>query len=81
MGRSGALEEADWALVPRFAGPTRGVPRPRFRGHSDKAAVTGVGAAPPSRSQGPRPGGAGTALALPRVLCTREAARRPQPGD
>lgn len=38
----------------------------------DKAAETGLGAAPLSKLQGPRPGGASTAFARPQVLSTRE---------
>lgn len=77
--RSGALQGAGGGVLgacPPLPGAHEGLPRPLGgRGHSDKAAETGLSAAPPSRSQGPRPRGAGTALALPRVLSTRETAR------
>lgn len=88
----GVSEEEEWGapgrwrwriggLSPAPRGPRGASSRPLGgRGHSDKAAETGLSAAPPSRSQGPRPRGAGTAFALPRVLSTRETARCPRRG-
>lgn len=82
--RNGALQGAGGGVLgacPPLPGAHEGLPRPLGgRGHSDKAAETGLSAAPPSRSQGPRPRGAGTAFALPRVLSTRETARCPRRG-
>lgn len=60
--RSGALQGAGGGVLgacPPLPGAHEGLPRPLGgRGHSDKAAETALRAAPPSRSQGPRPRGA-----------------------